>query len=116
MTLVHLVKIMTAICLVESGGNSSAVNTSDPTVAVGYCQLRRVAAKDAGFQGELVELLDKDLNFLIATRYFKVLHKRAKGDTLKAITAYNSGKYLTESKYLTKVKARYKLLYRSELK
>lgn len=105
----NLWAITLALCSYESGNRPLVINYSDPTPAIGYCQVRMIAARDVHYMGTPERLLDKNTNLSIAHRYLKKQLKRYKGNIKCALDSYNKGRCVsTESKYVQGVYREYR--------
>lgn len=85
--------LLSAICMVESGHNVSAINVRDRgSPSIGLCELKLGTARQMGFKGDQ-ELLQRSaaINILYAGRYLSRNLHRYPSDIACAIAAYNSG-------------------------
>jgi len=100
-----LAAALIAICDVESGGKTNAINQNDGgTASYGVCQIKYATAKQLGFRGTVSELwLNPDTNRYWAGKYLEKQYNRYKGDILKAISAYNCGRACNNKGYVRKV-------------
>lgn len=96
---------LVAICQVESGGKSAAINHNDGgSASYGACQIKFATAKSMGYKGTVSRLwLDEDTNRYWAGRYLEYQYNRYSGDIVKAISAYNCGKSCNNKLYIQKV-------------
>jgi soluble lytic murein transglycosylase-like protein len=116
-----LAAIMSAICNVESGGDSSAINVRDGgSPSYGYCQIKLETARQFGFKGYASELwLKREVNYEFARRYFLYQYERYGKNADLAIAAYNSGSVrinpetgrLRNAAYVSKVKSAMRGIY-----
>ena len=80
-------KLLAAICMVESSYNPNAVNGTH----YGLCQIKLSTAREMGFTQEPSRLFNPYINAYFSAKYLQKQLKRYKGDTEKAIAAYNAG-------------------------
>lgn len=86
-------RLVLAVCTVESSLNPRAINANDGdgTPSLGLCQVKLATARWLGFGVEEKDLLDPDLNAMIAARYLAKQRKRYRGNLRKTISSYNAG-------------------------
>jgi soluble lytic murein transglycosylase-like protein len=99
-------KLLNAVCLVESGGDSTKVHRHDGTSdSLGLCQVKLSTARFMGFRGTKRQLMDARTNEIYAARYLKYQANRYHHNYAKALTAYNQGSCYSEgnSVYAAKV-------------
>lgn len=108
-------ELLRAICTVESGLDTKAFVAVDGlTPSYGVCQVKYKTAKFLGFTGRASQLNLVHINTYYAARYIKYQLKRYKGDTKKAISAYNRGTaHSSNRKYVSKVLKVMELAYNS---
>lgn len=102
--------LLPAICWVESRHNEKAINPKDPSY--GLCQIKQETASWIMKKHITIdELMDGQINAMIAAKYLKHLSKRYKGDLKCIIKAYNSGSCSAANNeaYLIKVLGKMKL-------
>ena len=93
--------LMYSIAKVESNFKHKAFIKHDGVSkhsSYGLLQLQYRAAKDVGFKGNPIELMDPSINIEWGTKYFNWLLKRNRGDVSLALTAWNKGPYNKEVK------------------
>jgi hypothetical protein len=109
--------LVLAVCAVESGGNSSAINIHDGgSPSYGDCQIKYSTAKELGYGGHISDLwLDRETNRRYARLYLEKQYKRY-GTLEKAAAAYNTGSLkdgkIRNTRYVRKVMAEYHRLKR----
>jgi hypothetical protein len=117
-------KLILAICFVESGGDTLALNYKDGkghnNHSFGYCQVTYQTALELGMPEHdscktdlrprfkrtvsACPLFDKKVNVHYASLYLKKQLKRYNNDLLKTISAYNAGSFISKNKdYVNKV-------------
>jgi len=110
-------KVLKAICWVESSHNPKAINYNDGNGhnSMGLCQVQYPTAKDMGYKGTKLGLLEPYTNAYYAAKYLKYQLTRYKDIDL-AILAYNAGSIRYNKKgliinfnYLNKVKKALKI-------
>jgi soluble lytic murein transglycosylase-like protein len=114
------IKLMYAICKVESNCKPHAVNPNDGTAAQkkagiiskshGLFQIKLATARGLGFKGKSSELQKPETNSWYAAKYLNELQRRYQGNAIKIISAYNAGCYTSRNKmYVNKVLQQYAL-------
>lgn len=99
----HIV-VYQAVTLAESDMNPNAISNKG---CLGLMQLEPTTAKDMGFNGENINLLNPGTNILYGTRYLRWVYKYYRGHKnrlYKTLDAYNRGignvdKYPYKGKY-----------------
>jgi len=98
-------RLIHAICMVESQGNTLAYSPRDAgSPSYGVCQIKMKTAIWLGFKGDEFELMKPDVNAMYAAKYLQYhMHRYRTLD--EAISAYNAG-HATDSnqEYVMKVK------------
>lgn len=111
------VALMYAICGVESSCRSKAFNPNDGTIkekkqgmtarSYGMFQIRLSTARSLGFNKNPKELFKADVNAYYAAKLLRHLYNKY-DDTVKVVSAYNAGKYVTfNEKYVNNVLRNY---------
>ena len=98
--------MLESVCWVESKHKITAIHKNDgDSDSLGVCQIKLKTAKWLGFKGNSEELMDPENNIKYAGKYLAKQINRYKGNTKKAVIAYNRGnaKELTVSNYQVKV-------------
>lgn len=98
--------LLDSVCFIESGRNPAAIHYNDGNGhSIGLCQIKLKTAKWLGFRGTEKDLFKPEVNTYYAAKYLQYQITRYKGDTKKAIIAYNRGNasQLTSTKYSAKV-------------
>lgn len=104
-------KLLQAVCLVESSGNSKAyVHKDGGSPSYGICQIKLETAVYLGFTGTSQDLMYAPTNYYWAARYLK-RHLNRYQTVQEAISAYNAGRPVgTNTKYVTRVLGQYRKL------
>ncbi len=99
--------LLYAICTLESKCRPEALNKDDATASkkklgikrrsYGMFQMQLATARSLGFKGKPSELMNPETNTWYAAKYLNTLYSRYKNDTIKVISAYNAGKYVTSN-------------------
>lgn len=89
----HLpVGLQSSICWVESNHNPKALHKDDGGGnSVGVCQIKLSTARSLGFKGNETQLQDPKVNIYYSARYLRRQLDRYRGDSHKAVAAYNAG-------------------------
>ena len=98
--------LLNSVCFIESGRNPAAINYNDGDGhSIGLCQIKLKTARFMRYRGTEKGLFDPKVNIEYAAKYLQYQIKRYKGDTQKALVAYNRGNAngLTRSSYSDKV-------------
>lgn len=98
--------LLDSVCYIESGRNPAAVHIKDgDSNSIGLCQIKLKTAKWLGFRGSEKDLYNPKVNVRYAAKYLQYQIIRHKGNTTKALIAYNKGnaKGLTRTSYSDKV-------------
>jgi len=98
--------LLESLCYVESKHKVDAIHYYDgKTHSYGVCQIKLETARSMGFKGTAKQLMQPEINVRYAGLYLTFQIKRYKGNTKKAVIAYNRGnaKGLTSSQYQIKV-------------
>lgn len=98
--------LLDSVCYIESGRNPAAVHLNDGEGnSIGLCQIKFKTAKWMGFKGKERDLYNPKVNAYYAAKYLRYQIIRHKGNTTKALIAYNRGnaKGLTTTEYSAKV-------------
>lgn len=86
--------LLSAVCHVESRHTPAAINQYDGnSPSYGICQIKLSTARYLGFSGTAKTLMRPEVNILYAGKYLKRQLTRYKGDSRKAVAAYNAGTY-----------------------
>lgn len=86
--------LLSALCWTESRGKVNAVHHDDGTEdSLGVCQVKPKTARYMGFTGTEKELMIPRINIKYSARYLKYQLIRYHGNVVKAIAAYNAGRY-----------------------
>lgn len=98
------VKLLSAVCYVESRHNPKAFRAKDgKSASYGMCQLKLATARFMGFTGLAKDLQDVHINAFLAAKYLHYQHTRYKS-WKKAVSAYNAGHASNHNKpYVLKV-------------
>lgn len=96
--------LLSAICFVESGHTVQAMRHNDGggATSVGACQIKLATARMLGFKGTENELKNPTVNIHYSGKFLRWQLNRYRGDTLKAVAAYNAGTYRTNDQGLIK--------------
>lgn len=105
------VGLLSALCYVESAHTPSAVHFDDGgSTSNGVCQIKLNTARMIGFKGTAKQLMNPKTNIHWSGKYLKRQLDRYDGIPVKAIAAYNAGKYrvnkaglIMNRKYVKKV-------------
>lgn len=116
--------LLVAVCSAESDLDPNSVNMNDggySNHSLGLCQVSYRTARELGLPEDKnctssnvtklkeCSLLDIRTNIKYASMYLSKQLSRYKGNTTKAISAYNAGSFSTKNtKYVTRVKGRWK--------
>lgn len=105
MTGAELVLLTAAVCMVESSGQTHAINAKDGhTASYGECQVKLATARHLGYTGSVGQLwLDQDTNRYWAQEYLSYQLRRYRGNVRKAVSAYNCGSACNNTAYVEKV-------------
>lgn len=98
--------LLSSLCYVESAHDVNAIHHDDGGEdSIGICQVQLSTANTVGFRGTAKELLDPEVNTIVAAAILKYQMSRYHGNITKAVIAYNIGnsKGLTTTKYQRKV-------------
>jgi len=86
------VGLLSSICFIETNHNPHAMHYNDGSSnSVGICQIKLIAARQVGYKGTELDLLDPNTNILYAGKYLKYQLRRYNGNVTKAVVAYNKG-------------------------
>ena len=97
-------KLLTAMCWEESRHRPKVINMHDGVGhSRGICQLKLGTAKGLGFRGRPSDLYNPIVNISYAAKLLR-LHYDKYQSWDKAVVAYNAGRYIGKTVYLTKVK------------
>lgn len=103
------VRLMIAICMVESELNPKAIHPHDGDgTSYGLCQIKEATARLMGFQSKTGVLMDPHVNSYYATKYFSHQMEKYGDDWLRAIAGYNRGSsnfHISNQEYVNKVLA-----------
>jgi hypothetical protein len=106
--------LLSAVCYVESTHKVDVGRVHDGgSLSHGPCQIKLIAARTTGFQGTAVQLDDVFTGVIYAASYLRYQIDRYH-DPIKAVAAYNAGKYRGVNgkpknyKYVNKVMAAWK--------
>lgn len=100
-------RLIYAICMVESHGNTLAYVANDAgSPSYGLCQVKEKTARWLGFKGDALELMKPEVNVLYCAKYLQY-HLKRYHNLEQAISAFNAG-HATDSNqdYVDKVMAR----------
>lgn len=108
--------LLLAVCSVESDLRPGAINHNDGgRASYGICQVQLRTAKFINGPTHVSDLLNPELNSLIAAKYLRYQLDRYKDDQDCAVAAYNAGSCIKNEKgvyinerYVKKVKRRYR--------
>lgn len=81
-----------AVIDTESSWQSNAYNPDDPSGAYGLMQILFRTAKDLGYTGEPIGLLDPETNIDLGTKLLGQLRRSYGDDFRRVYSAYNSGR------------------------
>lgn len=82
----------------ESQGNPALVVTGKPPT-YGLMQIQERTARASGLKGSVSNLLNNpEVNIKVGVNYYAAQEKRYRGDSIKAISAYNAGHATTKNK------------------
>lgn len=97
--------ILISICSVESSLNPYTTNFNDGHGnSHGLCQIQTRTARWMGFKGEISHLYNTKINVKYAAKYLRYQLTRYDNNIVKAISAYNAGRYIkNNSQYVNKV-------------
>lgn len=90
------VKLLRALCWVESGHRVYASNKNDGPDGKnshGICQIKYKTARWLGYKGTVKDLYKLENNTYYAAKYLHYNLSRYRGNWKKAVTAYNRGHY-----------------------
>lgn len=91
--------LLSAVCYVESGHRTTAMNQSDGgSPSVGLCQIKAATARGMGYRGTDMVLAKPGVNAYWAGKYLRYQLDRYNGDVLKALSAYNAGTHRVNAK------------------
>lgn len=82
--------LLSAMCFVESGHRTEAINRHDKGRSIGVCQVKLKTAKFMGFKGTEAELMEPEVNVYYAGKYLRHCYDRYE-NWAKAVTCYNKG-------------------------
>jgi len=83
--------LLSSLCYEESKYNTHAFAEHDGhTPSFGLCQIKLKTARELGYRGRAVGLMDAETNALYAAKYLAKQKKRW-GTWARAISAYNAG-------------------------
>jgi soluble lytic murein transglycosylase-like protein len=86
--------LLSAVCMVESNHNPKAIHYNDGKGhSLGVCQIKYETAKLVGYKGTAEALRGPKTNALYAGKYLRYQLIRYDGDIVKALAAYNAGKF-----------------------
>lgn len=85
--------LLLAICTHESGLKNIMVKSDGGSPTYGICQIKQETAKMQGWTGEAKLLMNPRTNAKYAALYLKFQLDRYEGDEIKAVSAYNAGRY-----------------------
>lgn len=105
--------LLDSVCYVETKHDMYAIAYNDGgSHSYGVCQIKYETAKHMGFKGTEDELMQPENNIKYAAAFLAYQIKRYKGNTKRAVTAYNKGHSSGsgDSVYYKKVKAAWILI------
>ncbi len=106
--------LLKALCYVETKHTITAIHIRDGNSdSLGICQIKLETAKSLGYKGTATQLMEPKTNIYYAGLYLKHQLERYKGNTTKAVIAYNQGHAgaLTSSKYQIKVYKQWRIAF-----
>ncbi len=89
--------LLLAICMHETGLNNTLLKHDGNSPTYGVCQIKYETAKDLGYSGSAMGLMNPKINTLWAAKYVRHQMDRYGDDWCKVAAAYNAGSY-NESK------------------
>jgi len=97
--------VLRSLCWAESSFNPAPPLKDDGgSFSHGLCQLKLRTARHMGFKGKSVLLRDPAINAQFAAKYLRYQLDRYNNDWVKAISAYNAGRYVSGNvNYVSKV-------------
>lgn len=97
--------LIDSVCYVETKHNPHAIHRNDgKTDSLGLCQVKLETARTYGFKGDADMLMQPAVNVHYAAKALSHQLSRYNGDTIKAIAAYNAGRFNADKKGLPKNK------------
>lgn len=85
--------ILLAICTHETGLKNTKLDYDGGSPTYGICQIKYGSAAIVGYRGEPEGLMDPKTNAKYAAKYLRYQYNRYYGNWLKAVAAYNAGKF-----------------------
>lgn len=98
--------LLDSLCFVESSHRITAIHEDDGNSdSLGVCQIKFETAQWLGFEGTADDLMDPSVNIYYAAKFLSYQLKRYRGQTEKAVIAYNRGNAagVTRTSYSVKV-------------
>lgn len=96
-------QLLSALCYVESTHKINAYHMDDGnSPSLGICQVKLGTARLLGFRGTEEQLMDPEVNIEYAGKYLSKQLRRYAQDVHKAVSAYNSGTWMTNDRGETK--------------
>ena len=105
-----------AIIWQESSGFPNAMRWEGAEIGYSYglMGLTLPAARDMGFEGKGIDLLQPDINIKYGVKYLRWQIQRYKGDVEKGISAYNAGHYTEKNRgYVNSVLEKKKAIWQA---
>lgn len=106
--------LLASVCYTESRYNVRALNRYDGgSPSYGLCQIKYATAKEMGFEGSTLKLMEPSINAYYAGKYLQKQISRYNGNITKGVIAYNIGnaKNRIETQYSRKVLAHWRANY-----
>ncbi len=96
-------KLLKSVCWVESKLHPDVIHHKDgKSNSYGMCQIKLRTAMGLGFSGSAKELMTVDTNIRMAGRYLSWQLGRYGNNKVKAVSAYNAGRYVHTNQYYVK--------------
>jgi soluble lytic murein transglycosylase-like protein len=93
------VNLLESVCFVESSWRPNVIHKDDGNAdSLGLCQIQEATARYMGFKGKKKDLMLPGVNAMYAAAYLNYQYQRYNKDPIKAIAAYNAGKYRVNAK------------------
>lgn len=97
-------RLLRALCTVESGLKPKAfVRRDGKSSSFGLCQVKRIAAKHVGLYTNDKDLMQPEINLRVAAKFLRLQLDRYKGNVVKALSAYNAGRDISQNTYSERV-------------
>jgi soluble lytic murein transglycosylase-like protein len=108
---VNFAALLAALCAVESGGKTNAINLNEPggRASYGECQVQLRTALGIGYRGHVSALwLEPAVSRRISAAYLRQQIERYDGKIRLAVSAYNAGTATSRNvTYVNRVLLRY---------